>query len=757
MSDVEVNIETEKKDIPSHKEDTDPKVIFQKLIDQVKSYAPNQDLSILEKAYLFAESKHGNQKRQSGEAYISHPLSVALIVAQMQIDLQSITAAILHDVVEDTAATIDEIEKDFSKPVAELVDGLTKISKIEFRSNHERLAENFRKMVMAMAKDLRVILVKLADRLHNMRTIKALPPAKRKRIAQETMDIYAPLANRLGLYSVKSELEDLCLRQLKPEVYEEIKKNIQSKKLERQKQMDLVRNELLSELSKYDFKKVEVRGRAKHFYSIYKKMLERQLSFEDIHDLFAFRIIVDSVKDCYEALGIVHALWKPMPGRFKDYVAMPKANLYQSLHTTVIRPNGEPAEIQIRTAQMHHVCEYGVAAHWNYKERGSTTAGVNTELQKLAWLKQIVEWQNELKDPNEFMEAVKVDLFEEEIFVFTPKGDVLQLPAGATALDFAFGVHTHVGSTTVGAKVNGTMVSIKKVLKSGDIIEILTSAKQRPSKDWLLFITTSKAKNRIRSFLRAEQREKSRKLGKDILQHELTQKNLDFEKLTKSNGVDEILKHSREANLEDVLCAIGYGKIDARELIEKAFPTAEKAPKKISESVIPDERTGKNISKGKGILVSGLDNILVSFARCCSPLPGEDITGFVTRGKGVTIHRRNCDRAFDMDPKRQVDVDWGNSADLTGEFLTHLSVVVYDRPGVFADVTVAISQTGANILKAQVHVGKDFKGYLDFEIIVKNHSQLQIILSKIETVESVIQVQRKVSGDFKKTKKRTKK
>jgi GTP pyrophosphokinase len=581
------------------------------------------------------------------------------------------------------------------------------------------------------------------------------------------MDIYAPLANRLGMYGVKSELEDLCLRQIKPEIYKELKTKVSSKKAQRVKYIEDVKEILVSELQKYGFTKVEVTGRPKHFYSIYKKMQDRSLYFEDVHDLFAFRIIVESIKDCYEALGVVHAMWKPMPGRFKDYIAMPKANMYQSLHTTVIRPSGEPCEIQIRTREMHEVCEYGVAAHWNYKERGSPTARSAPGSQKMAWLNQIVEWQKELKDPDEFLEAVKVDLFEEEIFVFTPKGDVIQLPAKATALDFAFAVHSAIGQSTVGCKVNGRMVPIKKELKSGDIIEIITSSKQHPNKDWLSFVTTSRAKNRIRSYLRGEQREKSKQLGRDILQQELASRQLDLEKLEKSGESLTLIKAAKEANLDDTLIAIGYGKLNPEDLIDRAFPQkiskkslAEEEASQTDDSLSTTASVVKRTGKGKGILVSGLGNLLVAMARCCNPLPGEEIVGFVTRGRGVTIHRYDCPRARDMDPVRRIEATWGKqpSAEAAAEFVTHLRIVTIDKPGILADITTIISTTGANIQKAQVQVGKDALGYLDFEVMVRDATQLQNMMQKIESNPAVMRIERKIPGyNIKKRKKKKKK
>ncbi len=749
---------------PSGPAPRDPEEIFRELVALAKTNVPGFDEAILRKGFEYAARCHGDQKRHSGEPYVTHPIEVALIVASLKVDMASLTAALLHDVVEDTHVSLEDVERDFGKTVADLVDGLTKIAKIEFRSNQEKLAENFRKMVIAMAKDLRVIIIKLADRLHNMRTIKALPPAKRIRIAQETMDIYAPLANRLGIYGIKSELEDLCLRQLKPEIYDELKKKIAAKKAERVKYIDDVKDILLSELHKYGFKDVQVTGRPKHFYSIYKKMMDRDLAFEDVHDLFAFRIIVDSIKDCYEALGVVHAMWKPMPGRFKDYIAMPKANFYQSLHTTVIRPSGEPCEIQIRTREMHEVCEFGVAAHWNYKERGNTPAGTNNpDMDKMGWLRQIIEWQKELKDPDEFLEAVKVDLFDEEIFVFTPKGDVFQLPTKATALDFAFAVHSAIGQSTVGAKVNGRMIPIKKELKSGDIVEILTSPKQKPNKDWLSFVTTSKAKNRIRAFLRGEQRERSKVLGKDLLLQELASRNFEMDNLERTGQIQTLIKASREANIDDLYVQVGYGKLDAGELVAKAFPPPKNLKSLADEESIPAKESAvsiqKRTGKGRGILVSGLDNLLVVMARCCNPLPGEDIVGFVTRGRGVTIHRYTCPRALDMDPARKVEASWGSLAvDAVDDFTTSLVVVTHDKPGILAEITAILSAMGANISKAQVQVGKDRLGYLEFEVAVKSASQLQNIMTKIESIPVVMRVERRVAGyQTTKVKKKTKK
>jgi len=724
----------------SPKRDTpaSPDEEFASLLELLQKNLEGQDLTIVRKAFEFASRYHKDQTRKSGEPYIIHPIAVAAIAAALRLDLASVVAALLHDVVEDTACSSEDIEKDFGTEIASLVEGLTKISKIKFSSSQERLAENFRKMILAMAKDLRVILVKLCDRLHNMRTIGSLSEEKRKRIAQETIDIYAPLASRLGLYSLKSELEDLCLRHLKHDVYQEIRSKVSAKKSERQGILEL-------ELRKYGFKDCLVYGRPKHFFSIYKKIVERHVDFEDIHDLFAFRIVVGTIKDCYEALGVIHAMWKPMPGRFKDYIAMPKANMYQSLHTTVIRPNGEPAEIQIRTREMHEISEFGVAAHWAYKERKSKNMDT-PDLEKFSWLRQIIQWQNELKDPDEFLEAVKVDLFDEEIFVFTPKGDVISLPQKATPLDFAFAVHTNIGLKTTGAKVNSRIVPLKRPLESGDIVEILTSPHQHPTKDWLNYITTTRARNKIRSYLRSEQREKSRNLGRTLIEQELGRRNVSVELLDKPAEMEKLYRAGREGSWEDLLVAIGYSKIDARDVIDRAYPQTPKV-EGVAEQLATtglSQRLPKPTSKSSsGVLVSGHDGVLVNFGLCCNPLPGETIIGFITRGRGVTVHRSSCQRALDSDPQRRIDVTWRLDQSPDALHRCYIRIVTQERPGVLADVTGAISSCGANVQKAEVKVSQDMTGCLDFELGVKDLGQLDHVTSRLESITAVISVERR--------------
>ncbi|MDE3270163.1 MAG: bifunctional (p)ppGpp synthetase/guanosine-3',5'-bis(diphosphate) 3'-pyrophosphohydrolase [Pseudomonadota bacterium] len=711
-----------------------PDEIFERLKQNLMSYMHDPDIALVTAAYRFSATYHADQKRASGEPYIVHPLEVANILTLIKVDMASIIAAILHDTVEDTDATLATIKQEFGDDVATLVDSLTKISKIKFRSNQERLAENFRKMVVAMAKDLRVILIKLADRLHNMRTIEALEERKRHRIANETLDIYSPLATRLGIYGIKSELEDLCFRQLKYDLYSEIAQKIALKKTERQGFIDEVGDVLDQELRRYGFT-AKVSGRPKHFYSIYKKMVDRGLKFEDIHDLFAFRIIVNSIKDCYEALGVVHAMWKPMPGRFKDYIAMPKANLYQSLHTTVIRPSGKPVEVQIRTREMHEQSEYGVAAHALYKDNVGKASSEKdkSDIRSFDWLRQIMQWQSELKDPEEFLEAVRVDLFEEEIFVFTPHGDVIRLPLGGTAIDFAFSVHSDVGLRCVGAKVNGRLTSFKKAIKSGDIVEIVTSPNQKPNKDWLNYVQTSKARNKIRSFLRGEKRERSLSMGNEIFRNELQSRGIDVEKFLKSKEIASLLKIAKENSLNELLIAFGYGKINAKRLLDRFLsdtPTGEVAVFPVSKS------------KQTRILVSGLDDVLVNFARCCNPLPGEEIIGFVTRGRGVTVHRAACSRVFEMDVLRRINVAWKDDNSTTKSHPCYIRVSSYDKKGVLAEITNVISAAGANITEANIR-SQDLTAVHDFCIAIANMQQLQEIIKKIEMIEAVIKIERR--------------
>jgi len=728
-----------------------PEESFQDLLLSFKLYwSDTSSIEKLEKAFEFSKYHHRNQFRQSGELYILHPIEVAKILTRIKIDNLSILVALLHDVVEDTQATLEEVRLEFGDVVAELVDGLTKIRKIKFRSNHERMAENFRKMILAMAKDLRVILIKLADRLHNMRTLDYLKPEKRYRIANETLEIYAPLANRLGIYEVKSELEDLCFRALHYGRYKEISQKVAVKKVKREAYIENIKIFLEKKLKHYSFAEILVSGRPKHFFSIYKKMIDRNITFEEIHDLFAFRILVQSVKDCYEALGVIHATWKPMPGRFKDYIAIPKANMYQSLHTTVIQHNGEPIEIQIRTKDMHEICEYGIAAHWRYKV-GNNEEIASADLKKFSWLRQMMQWQSELEDPKEFLESIKIDLFDDEIFVFTPKGDVLQLVRNATALDFAFAVHTDIGLKAIGAKVNGKIVPIRLPISSGDIVEIFTNPQQNPSKDWLKFVKTSKARNKIRSFHRSIQRDKGRKIGYELFEQELRKHNLSIEELKTRGELEKLASLNKQSKFDDLLVMIGYGKLNSKSAIAKLYP------EKLSLFQTPSDHydwKGKSsnpkilLKKNPySILVSGIKNMLLHTAKCCNPVPGELIMGFITRGKGVSIHREDCLQTLSLDPHRRVDVSWGEDVQkAVGEYyMAYIRVTTQDKTGVLENIVASISRCGANIQKAKINVLDNMLGTLFFELKVRNLDQLQEIIFKLENLANILKVER-VSG-----------
>ncbi len=718
------------------------KEAFTSLKEKASTYLEPKDVELITKSFEFADVAHHGQKRKTGAPYITHPLAVAIILTELKVDVSSLVAAVLHDTVEDTDVTLEDITEHFSQEVSDLVDGLTKISKIRFQSKQEKLAENFRKMILAMAKDLRVIMVKLGDRLHNMRTLGNLREEKRIRIAQETLDIYAPLAGRLGMYGIKSELEDLCFRQLKNDVYRDISKKVVARRSERKSSIEEMLTTLRSELSKYGFKQFDVFGRPKHFYSIYKKMHDKRVEFDSILDLFAYRIQVHSIKECYEVLGLVHSIWKPMPGRFKDYIAMPKPNLYQSLHTTVLKPNGDPAEIQIRTFDMHSICEFGIAAHWAYKET-KNQGPKKEDLKKFSWLRQILEWQSELKDPDEFLEAVKVDLFDEEIFVFTPNGDVIALPKKASCLDFAFAVHTELGLKTAGSKVNGRMQPLKYLLRSGDVVEIIRNKNQKPNKDWLQFVYSSKARNKLRAFLRTEQREKARKLGEQLLGEACSAIYVLPETLKQGKLHDSLMKAAHESNFDDLTLAIGYGKIQPRNILKKVFPKKFAGD---ADSIVVTEKPAaqqvKTVGRKGNIAVDGVDNILVRMARCCQPLAGESIIGFVTRGRGVSVHRSSCSRALDLDPARRISVSWQNLEQAEALQSVYLRIFCHDRPGLLSETTGAISALGANILRADIQPGDGVQAKMDFEVSIRNHKQLMILMQKLEMIQGVVAVKR---------------
>jgi guanosine-3',5'-bis(diphosphate) 3'-pyrophosphohydrolase len=709
------------------------------LIERVRAYNPGAAVDQIQKAYDFSAEVHRGQRRKSGEPYLVHPLHVATIIADMKLDVPSVVTGLLHDTVEDTLATLDQVQTLFGEEIASLVDGVTKIGQVSFTSREEKQAENFRKMLLAMARDIRVILVKLADRTHNMRTLSHLTAERQVDIAQETLDIYAPLAHRLGIYWVKSELEDNALRYLHPEVYYQLKRSVAKKKAEREKYTKEVVTILSKKLAEAGLE-ADVQGRPKHFFSIYQKMQAQNLLYDQIYDLIAFRVVVDSVGECYEALGVVHASWKPVPGRFKDYIALPKANGYQSLHTTVIGPWGERIEIQIRTREMHRVAEYGIAAHWRYKQGADGTNGPDPD-QRFAWLRQLLEWQQQLQDPQEFLRSVKEDLFSEEVFVFTPKGDLLNFPLGATVIDFAYRIHSEVGRHCTGARVNGRIVPLKYQLQSGDTVEIVTTATQTPSKDWLKLVKTSRAKQRIRAWIKSQQSQRSVAVGREILERDLGRHQLELGALRKDGTLARVLKELECPDEEHLLADVGYGKITAQQVLQRILPDLEieKREKKQEGALQRLMRLVSRQSKS-GVTVSGVDDMLVRFAKCCQPLPGERIAGFITRGRGVTVHAHDCPKVLETDPQRRIDVQWDNGKGTPRA--VRLEVTCVDRPGLLAAMSKAISSTGINIARAQVHAMGDHKAQNTFELMISSLEDLNTVMRNLGRVRGVMKVVR---------------
>lgn len=705
-------------------------------------YFPDANLQLVRKAHDFARDRHAGQKRSSGEPYIIHPIGVSVILAELRLDLDSILTGLLHDTVEDTGTTLEEIEQNFGPSVAVLVDGVTKISRITFRTTEEKQAENFRKMVVAMAKDLRVILVKLADRTHNMRTLEHLPERKQREIAQETLDIYAPLANRLGIHWMKAELEDLCFAYIKPEAYNKLKQQIAKRRSEREKYIQEVIDTIEEKLKEYGIK-AEVTGRPKHFYSIYKKMEQRNVEFEDIHDIVAFRIIVDNITECYKALGVMHAAFRPISGRFKDYIAMPKPNNYQSLHTTVIGPHGERVEIQIRTDEMHHIANSGVAAHWKYKEGRAGAMDKNLE-----WLNRLMETHNTLQDPNEFLESVKMDLYQGEVYVFTPQGEVKEFPEGSSPIDFAYSVHTNVGHTTVGAKVNGKIVPLRYKLKSGDTVEIITSPTQKPSKDWLKITRTSRAISKIRAYIKQEERTKARQMGSEILERELRKYKVSLERAMKAGDLSKVLKDFGVKSIEDLFVAVGFGRLIPKDVVGKIL-----TPEELKNAAETSEETflGKVISTAaqksearNAVMVGGMDDVLIRYAKCCNPIPGDSIVGFITRGRGVTVHAASCPKALESGQDRQIQVAWNTGGENAGRIRRAVKIRVHceDTPGLLASMSQAISSCGVNISKATVRTTKEKKAICIFELNVNDLDQLIKVTSALEAKPGIIRAER---------------
>ena len=723
-------------------------VTIDMILEAVKSYQPNADTDLIRRAYELADAAHKGQKRVSGEDYIIHPLAVAKILTDLQIDDITISAAILHDVVEDTTHTLDEMRERFGDEVAMLIDGVTKLGRIQYKSKEEQQLESYRKMFLAMAKDIRVIMIKLADRLHNMRTLKYMREDKQKRIARETIEIYAPLANRLGISNVKWELEDLCLRYLDPKAYYDLVESVKQKRQERQAFIDEAHEQIVEKLEEAHIT-AEIRGRAKHFYSIYKKMKRDQKDISEIYDLSALRVLVDSVKDCYGVLGIIHAMWKPLPGRFKDYIAMPKSNGYQSLHTTVIC-RGYPLEIQIRTFAMHKVSEYGVAAHWKYKEAGKSVGATREYDQKMSWLRQMVSLQHELDDPREYFEALKVDVFSDEVFVFTPKGDVVDLPKGSIPIDFAYRIHTEVGHHCVGAKVNGKIVPLEYKLKNGDIVSIITNkSNSGPSRDWLNIVASSETRTKIRSWFKKQRKEENIARGMDLMEKEAKHLGYAPKEVLKPKRLELLAKKLNIPQVNDLLAAIGYGGITVNSILSKLIEMHKQDLQKattpdISQMLSELKQPLKNRKKkaSHGILVEGEGGFLVRLARCCNPIPGDPITGYITRGRGVSVHRSDCPNLLnDMDFSRVIEVNWDVGLDKV--YTVQIEVVCNDKTGMLAELFALPAEMKVNITSLTAKANKSNKTSLvTMGLDVRNSQQVAQIMTKIRRMKDVYSVSR---------------
>ncbi len=721
------------------------------VISKKRETTKKVDTKLIMKAYNLAYDKHKDQKRGSGEPYIIHPLNVAYILAGIGLDDNTICAALLHDVVEDTDVTNENLKEIFGNEIAEMVDGVTKLSTIQFATLEEKQVENYRRMFLAMGKDIRVILIKLADRLHNMRTLKYLSRDRQLANAKETLELYAPLANRLGLYSIKAELEDLGFKYMYPEEYHEIVESINKKKDERLRFIEKIMEDIRIQLKKHRVD-ADVTGRAKHFYSIYRKMKRDNCTIDQIYDLFAMRIIVNSVKDCYAALGVVHEMYSPMPGRFKDYIAVPKPNMYQSIHTTLLGEKGTPFEVQIRTWDMHRVAEYGIAAHWAYKEanflgRGKKNVVVTED--KLAWLRETLEWQQEMQDPEQFLENLKTELFEDEVYVFTPKGLIKVLPKGATPIDFAYSIHAEIGNHMTGCKINSKMMPIITPLQSGDIVEIITSDNSKgPSLDWLKFVKSTAARTKINSWFKKEKKTENIEKGKELIEKEIKRLGLSYDKLFKADYINAMLNRYKYKDLEEMYAAVGFGantatKVIARMLIEYRKDNKEEAIEQKLEELSKLKPEKKVKPSSNGIVVKGIDNCLVKLSKCCNPLPGDEIIGYITRGRGVSVHRKDCVNVKDLlkEENRIIDVSWVEEK--KASYNVDIEVYANDRSGLLADVTKAISSTKANIVGVNAKAGKDRIAIIELIIETKNLEELNTIFKAIRKVDSVYEVKRK--------------
>ena len=706
------------------------------ITSKLLSYHPNADITLVEKAYVYSAKVHQGQVRLSGEPYLSHPLEVSHILTRMKMDVISVVAGLLHDTLEDTDSELEEIERLFGREAANIVDGVTKISKMHFTSHQERQAENMRKMILAMATDIRVIIVKLADRLHNMETLGFQTPEKQTSIANETLEIYAPLAGRMGIHWLKSNLEDLCLYYLEPEIYEAIKTGIAERRGAREAFIQEVSGIISNKLDEAGIK-ATILGRHKHFYSIYNKMKDQNLSVNQVYDILALRVIVNSLRECYEVLGLIHSEWKPLPGRFKDYISLPKANMYQSLHTTVIGPLGQRMEVQIRTWEMDKIAEEGIASHWKYKEG---VEAKTADEKQFAWLRQLLEWQKQVQDPKEFMETVRMDLFPNEVYVFTPKGEVKRFPKGATPIDFAYSIHSEVGEKCAGARINGKMVPLRERLKNGDIVEIVTSAKHHPSKDWLDIVKTSRAKTKIRQWIMKQEKDQSINLGKELLEKSLEQSQLSLPNILKNEQIEAVANDLSYHSVSDMLANIGFGKVSAKQIIGRLKPKLGVEEPSYTGIVSKMVSRLKRKRSTHGIKIKGVEDMLVRFANCCHPLPGEHVIGFITRGRGVTIHKYTCRHVNDADPERLVEVQWEPTDQ--DVYLANIKVTSVDKKGILADISAILVQKDANIIQADIKTTTDQKGISHFTIEVENYKQLQDIIGAIKKVKNVMIVER---------------
>ena len=726
--------------------------MYESLLQKIKENCNNIDINIVKKAYDLACDAHKEQKRESGEPYITHPVDVAIILAEMGMDTSTIVAGLLHDVIEDTEYTYEDIKNIFNEEIANLVQGVTKLGKIEYKTKEEQQADNVRKMLLAMAKDIRVIIIKLADRLHNLRTLKFMPKAKQKQKAKETLDIYAPLAHRLGISKIKWELEDLSFRYLHEEEYYDLVKEIAEKRVERETYISEIKEDLYNKLEESEID-CDIDGRPKHFYSIYKKMVNKNKSIEQIFDLTAIRILVNTVKDCYGVLGIVHTIYKPIPGRFKDYIAMPKPNMYQSLHTTVIGPQGKTFEIQIRTFEMHKTAEYGIAAHWKYKEGDTQEEKEASFENKLAWLRDMLEWQKETSDAEEFIEGFKIDLFTDEIFVFTPKGVVINLPSSATPIDFAYRIHTDVGNRCVGAKVNGKIVPLDYKLKTGEIVEVLTSNNAKgPNIDWLNMAKSNQAKSKIRQWFKKIKKEENIDKGKEIFEKELKKQGVIYSEIAKGDGYEKSIKRYNIHNMEDLYAAIGIGQISASAYIAKLKEdnilekqTAENLNKSIDEHISKsDKNNNKSVaSNSYGITVKGVNNIMIRFARCCNPVPGDDIQGYITKGRGVSVHRSDCSNLkalVNYDSSKVVEVSWGSAKGAA--YVAEIQVRAEDRIGILSDIMIIITESKLPLNALNAKSTKGNVAMINIRVKIDSIEQLKELMRKIRRLRGVMDVYR---------------